>query len=158
MPNKPYQFPKFEPLDQSTVKIWCARTGSFLRSFEQDTGINDLVTNMEVLLDIFERIEKRRIYFHIFYDGCTLGELNEAALLCFWIVKLNPFSSRNIVSNLINAKIALHFLIHVLAYHAAKKGKKINYTDQIAIDLLYAFRYRDLSKEAIMALATGLIY
>ncbi|GHV76907.1 hypothetical protein AGMMS49942_17280 [Spirochaetia bacterium] len=129
-----------------------------MRSFEQDTGINDIVTNMEVLLDIFERIEKRRIYFHIFYDGCTLGELNEAALLCFWIVKLNPFSRQNGVANLINAKIALHFLVHVLAYHAAKKGKKINFTDQIADEFLYAFRYRDLSKEAIMALAASLIY
>jgi hypothetical protein len=112
---------------------------------------------MEVLLDIFERIEKRHIYFHIFYDGCTLGEINEAALMCFWIIKLNPFSSRTIVSNLLNAKIALHFLIHVLAYHAKKKGKGINCTDQIAADLLYALRYRDLSKEAIMALAESLV-
>jgi hypothetical protein len=37
-------------------------------------------------------------------------------------------------------------------------NKKVNSTKQVADDLFYAFCYRDLSKEAIMAIAESLIY
>jgi hypothetical protein len=62
------------------------------------------------MLEIIERVEKRRVYFHVFYDGCKMGELNEGALFCYWILKLQPFFYTGMDSNMLNAKISLCLL------------------------------------------------
>jgi len=41
---------------------------------------------------------------------------------------------------------------------AAKTEKKVNVTRDLLNNTIYAFRYRDLSKEAIMALGESLLY
>ena len=86
-----------------------------------------------------------------------MGELNEGALMCFWILKLMLFSHKSISSNELNAKIALYLLNNMLLYHAKKNGKKVNVSDSLSKDLYYSFRFRDISKEAIMLLAESMI-
>jgi hypothetical protein len=78
--------------------------------------------------------------------------------MCFWILKLTPFSSSKIEAGALNTRIALSIFFKTLFYVAEKKNKKVNSTKQITQDLFYAFRFRDLSKEAFMALAESLIY
>jgi hypothetical protein len=109
------------------------------------------------MYEIAERIEKRRVYFHVFYD-VDMGELNEASLLCFWILKLHPFFSESIQSDVLNAKIAIYLFFTAASYTATANKKHINTNDKLVENLYYAFRYRDLSKEAIMALAESMIY
>jgi hypothetical protein len=109
------------------------------------------------MYEIIERIEKRRIYFHIYYNGCKMGELNEGALMCFWIIKLTPFHFNGISNNILNAKIALCLFLNVLHYHTQKEKIKLNITEKMVNDIYYAFRFRDLSKEAITILAGSLI-
>jgi hypothetical protein len=87
-----------------------------------------------------------------------MGELNEGALMCFWILKLTPFTSPKISTSILNARIALSIFFKMLFYVAQTKNKKVNSTKQIIDDLFYAFCYRDLSKEAIMAIAESLVY
>jgi hypothetical protein len=157
MANKPREFPIFSPIGEETIQSLLSKLNFYLRGFVSKSGIADLETQDRVLYDIFERIEKRRIYFHIFYGGCQLGELNEGALMCFWILKLMPFTSSNLSTGSLNTRVALSIFFKVLFYIAQTRGKKVNSTKQIANDLFYAFRYRDLSKEAIMALAESLI-
>jgi hypothetical protein len=43
-------------------------------------------------------------------------------------------------------------------FFAVQNNKKANFTPSIIQDIYYAFIYRDLSKEAIMALAKGLVF
>jgi len=69
-----------------------------------------------------------------------------------------PFSHPDIPANELNAKIALHLFYSMLIYTARKNGKKVNFTDSLNSGLFYSFRFRDLSKEAIMALAESMIY
>jgi hypothetical protein len=158
MANKPHEFPMFSPLDKETIKSLLSKLNAYVSGFVSTSGISDLSVQDIILYDIFERIEKRRIYFYIFYNGCEMGELNEGALLCFWILKLMPFTSSKISTSALNARIALSIFFKMLFYVANTKNRKVNSTKQIMDDLFYAFCFRDLSKEAIMALAESLIY
>jgi hypothetical protein len=158
MANKPHEFPTFSHLDQETVKGLLSRLNFYMAGFVSKSGIADLETQDKILYDIFERIEKRRIYFHIFYNGCEMGELNEGALMCFWILKLAPFASSKVPASILNVRIALSIFFKMAFFVAQKKNKKVNSTKQIIDDLFYAFCYRDLSKEAIMAIAESIIH
>jgi len=46
----------------------------------------------------------------------------------------------------------------MLIYVAAKTNRKVNLNRELLKNTFYAFRYRDLSKEAIMALAESFLY
>jgi hypothetical protein len=158
MANKPREFPQFSPLDKETVEGLLAKLNFYLEGYVSKSGISDLEVQDKILYDIFERIEKRRIYFHIFYNGCRMGELNEGALMCFWILKRTPFTSLKIPTSILNARIAVSIFFKILFYVAKERNKNVNSTRQIMDDLFYAFCFRDLSKEAIMALAESMIY
>jgi hypothetical protein len=155
--NTPEEFPIFTKLDKRQVTLLSSKFKFYLTDFEETQGISNIVINPSVMIEICERIEKRRIYFHIFYN-CKMGELNEGSLMCFWILKLMPFSHETIPANELNAKIALYLFYNVLLYNMKKNGKKVNLNTSLPKDLYYAFRFRDLSKEAIMALAESMVH
>ena len=157
MANISEEFPVFTKLDKRQTTVLRSRFKVYLKDFEVNCGISNIDTSNPVMIEIYERIEKRRIYFHIFYNGCKMGELNEGSLMCFWILKLMPFSHQSIPSNELNAKIALYLLNNMLLYHAKKNKRKVNISDSLNKDLYYSFRFRDISKEAIMALAKSMI-
>jgi hypothetical protein len=156
MANTPEEFPTFTKLDKRQATLLCAKFTFYLKDFEINHGLAGIKLDSSVMMEVCERIEKRRIYFHIFY-GCKMGELNEGSLMCFWIIKLMPFSYKDMSANELNAKIALYLLNNMLLYHAKKTGKKVNISEAINRDLYYSFRFRDISKEAIMALAESMI-
>jgi len=157
MANIPEEFPVFSKLDKRQTTVLRSRFKVYLKDFEANCGISNIFTSNPAMIEIYERIEKRRIYFHIFYNGCKMGELNEGSLMCFWILKLMPFSHQSIPSNELNAKIALYLLNNMLLYYAKKNKRNVNISDSLNKDLYYSFRFRDISKEAIMALAKSMI-
>jgi hypothetical protein len=69
-----------------------------------------------------------------------------------------PFKHASIPNALLNTKIAFTFFINMLYYEAAKTKRKVNVKSDLLHNTLYAFQYRDLSKEAIMALAESHLY
>jgi len=156
MANTPEEFPVFTKLDERQIALLRSRFKAYLNDFELNCGIANTITSDSVMMEIYERIEKRRIYFHIFYN-CKMGELNEGALMCFWIIKLMPFSHQSVPANELNAKIALYLLINMLIFHSGKINKKVNISNSLNNDLYYSFRFRDISKEAIMVLARSMI-
>jgi len=81
MANKPEDFPIFTKLDNSKASELLVKLNLYLNNFTQSTGIANIIVHEDTLLEIFDRIEKRRVYFHIFYNGCKMGELNEGALI-----------------------------------------------------------------------------
>jgi len=157
MTNRPEEFPVFTKLDNNMARELLVKLNLYLYNFSQSTGIENIIVHEDTLLEIFDRIEKRRIYFHIFYNGCKMGELNEGALMCFWIVKLCPFTCIKIPPDILNAKIALFLFNRVLSLVAAKSHKKVCITEQTVKDLFYSFRFRDISKESLMLLAGSMI-
>jgi hypothetical protein len=159
MANKPEEFPVFTPLDKETIQNMLLKITNYLHNVSDIIQIDHrkIDTAMDIMYEIIERIEKRRVYFHIYYDGCKMGELNEGSLMCFWILKLSPFHYNGISNNILNAKIALCLFMNMLHYHTQKEKIKLNITETIVNDIYYGFRFRDLSKEAIMILAESLI-
>jgi len=155
--NIPEEFPVFTKLDKRQTALLRSRFKVYLKDFEVNCGITNIQTSNPVMLEIYERIEKRRVYFHIFYNGCKMGELNEGSLMSFWILKLMPFSHTDIPANELNAKIALYLLNNMLLYYAKKNKRRVNISNSLCKDLYYSFRFRDISKEAIMALAESMI-
>jgi len=157
MANEPKNFPSFTKLSLRQLTVLGAKFKFYLKDFEFNFGISNIYFDPSVLIEICDRIEKRRVYFHVFYNRCKMGELNEGSLMCFWIIKLMPFSHKNIPANEINAKIALYLLNNMLIYYAKKHKKKVNISQSLLEDIYYSFRFRDISKEAIMVLAKSMI-
>ena len=87
-----------------------------------------------------------------------MGELNECSLYCFWLLKLCPFYYEDAKNGEINQVLAFYIFISILNSIAQLRGKIFTLTKEKYSNLYYAFRYRDLSKEAIMALAESLVY
>ena len=160
MANKPHEFPRFTPLDSATIQGLMSKIPQYLHNIGaalRIDNLNDLLVDQEALYEIISRVEMRRVYFHI-YHPIEMGELNEGALICFWILKLMPFKHNTISTAVLNVKIAYLLFMNMLKYVAAKTEKKVNVTRDLLNNTIYAFRYRDLSKEAIMALAESLLY
>jgi len=159
MANKPKDFPIFSNLDKIAIDQMAAKIIKYLGNLSSFLGINtnEIIKHDDVLIEIIERVEKRRIYFHIFYNGCELGELNEGALLCFWIVKLHPFYHPNINSNILNTKIALCLYTNAIYYHSEKSKAEKRIPKHFIKDSYYSLLYRDISKESLMILAESFI-
>ena len=49
------------------------------------------------------------------------------------------------------------FIMNMIHYHTQKEKIKLKISENMVNDIYYAFRFRDLSKEAIMILAESLI-
>jgi hypothetical protein len=153
--SKPEDFPIFGSLGEEAVNhifnILQEHLGSLSKMLNIDTS--KIIISESAFYEAIERVEKRRVYFHVFYDGCKMGELNEAALLCYWILKLHPFSCPGLDSNVINAKIGLClFTSAIFGYQKKTYEKTASFSSQFLKDVYYSFRFRELSKEAIMLL------
>jgi hypothetical protein len=174
MANKPGEFPIFTPIDSSVIKEWMNKLKYYLHNVVASIigieKLSDIQFYRNAMYEIFNRIEKRRVYFHIYHKGMKMGEVHEGALLCFWILKLMPFHSKNISTSMLNTRIAFVIFMNMLYYVSSKENQKrekagqtrpktkVNIRDKQMNDIMYAFQYRDLSKEAIMALADSHLY
>ena len=155
MANKPKDFPVFTPVDKATAEQMALKMNTLLGNLSPVLGVAPTEINLSpsALLQVIERIEKRRVYFHVFHNGCEMGELNEGALFCFWIVKLHPFSHPKIDSNVLNAKIAICLFINAIYYYSDKLKIDRKTPKHFIEDLYYSLVYRDITKEALMILA-----
>jgi hypothetical protein len=175
MANNPNEFEIFTPIDSKVIEQWMGKMKHYMYNVVASViGIekpSDVLFSRKTFYEIFNRIEKRRVYFHIYHKGMKMGEVYEGALLCFWILKLMPFrTTKDIPNSLFNTRIAFIVFMNMLYYVSNKKNQKIekegktrprtrvNIRNKQMDDILYAFQYRDLSKEAIMAMADSHLY
>jgi F0F1-type ATP synthase membrane subunit a len=101
-------------------------------------------------------VQRREVYFHVFHD-IEMGELNEACLNCFWIMKFCPFHYVREPNHNINITFALALFTRAITYVTKKENNRPpNYTESAIKHLVHAFAYRDLSKEALMAIGKSL--
>jgi len=163
----PSDFPPFGELGEST---YAEKEGELLGLLQRCctvVGLNfgNVRWSKTRLREIINMVERRRVYFHVFHRGegngpMEMGELNEACLQCFWILKLYPFFDVEDPDVNVNLVFALKLFIDTVWYAAYKRvpSQKANcHSDEVLHHLLHAFRVRDLSKEAMMALAASMI-
>jgi hypothetical protein len=158
MANRPEEFPVFTPLGEAAINLMSRKIENYLGNVGRILRIHqsEILVAKDILAEIITRVEKRRVYFHIFYD-CEMGELNEGALLAFWILKLCPFFHPKIPSRKLNVQIAITLFVTSVVYYAQQCGKRANITSQFVDKLGYSLTYRDISKESLMILAESLI-
>lgn len=116
---------------------------------------------------ILQRVEKRRQYFQYFHNGMEINEVKQAALVAYWILKFRPFSYRSDKQNdfmqelelteqykALNERFAFFYILS-----ACRKGADIldfqcqSPSNALVSEVIYAFKYWDLSKEAVILIA-----
>ena len=162
--NKLYQelSPEENTLQRDLIKnSW----HHFLQLNDPTIDDNEIFINEYNLMEVVERVSKRKYYYKVFHGIEHLSEFKEIALICFWICKLKPFVVLNPTSSLCasaNELFAVHLIISLLE---ASKGQAENfhYPDEITLkNIVYGLKYQDLTKEALihymecLALACGI--
>jgi len=157
----PSEYPQFGTLSDQKLKEKAAQLFGWIWENETDIPRDRLFMSSDCMTNIIDLVERRRVYFHVFH-GLEMSEWNEAALYCFWIAKLQPFAdvpapnSKARQSNDVNASIAVRLLCRVANKLRSKKGKARIENLNIS-NLIHSFRFRDISKESVMALLEVLI-
>ncbi len=120
----------------------------------QAGNCKDIDINLRNLSEVVSRTYKRREYYRYFHNITKVSELKHTALTCFWLIKLKPFTVLNNNSPLrlsVNEKFSLNLILSQISYFLTSKGKEFKMPDKCFIqDTLYSFKYRDLSKEAMI--------
>lgn len=134
-----------------------------LRDFCEGSGIysyESVVTNMKCLRDIIVRVHKRKHYFKIFHNEMVTSEYKDTALYCYWILKLRPLwvDPDNEKSERINEKFALHLYISLLKKYNEDFSEKDGINKKHIRELLYSFRFRDITKESMILMLEPYYY
>jgi hypothetical protein len=150
-------YPKYVPLTYTEKYERVEGLIRILDDYTQKNGLDshNIKWNKDSLFEIVDRVDKRKAYFRVFYEKVKEGmsERNEAALYCFWILKFSPFFDVTNPNILINVDFAAYFLLKSIQYDSIKRGVRLTLPNDYIDDLKYAFRFRDISKESIMAIA-----
>lgn len=114
----------------------------------------DVDVNTRNLAELVSRVYKRMEYYRYFHNITEVSELKRTALIAFWLIKLKPFTvlcNDSPIRISPNEKFALNLILAEIQYLLEEKGKKFDFPEQCFIqDTLYAFKYRDLTKEALI--------
>lgn len=117
--------------------------------------------NLSAIRDIIIRVHKRRHYFKVFHNDMNTSEYKETALYCYWILKLRPLwidPKEYKSSERINEKFALHMYITLLKKYNGDFSEKDGINIRHIKELLYSFRFRDLTKEAMILMLEPYYY
>lgn len=125
-----------------------------------DLNLTDISCNFPSLFEIIIRIDKRKDYFDIFHEHTEMNEAKEAALLAYWILKFRPFSKSEKLAKKydnINEIFAVFILFCAIKEETKRSdGKHFSMSKEYIRKLSYAFRYWDISKEAMMLVSESL--
>ena len=120
-----------------------------------------LMVNPEIVRDIVIRIDKRQLYFYIFHNRMQPNEYKELSLMIFWVLKLRPlwiiaddgFSKQQFqYSANVNEAFCVFLLQSILLGISSEKHISADLPDEYLKELMYSFRFRDLSKESLYLL------
>lgn len=107
------------------------------------------------------RVDKREGYFVVFHKGTQINEIKQAALVSYWIIKFKPFMIDSDEPNRmhrysrINEGFAFFYILSACKQYAQKKGYSSmrDVSSRLKDEIMYAFTYWDLSKEAVILMA-----
>lgn len=109
------------------------------------------------LFETVRRIDKRRVYYKVFHDLGAINELKYVALLCYWINTLKPFmvvKSDSPIYNAPNEMFSMFLIISTIReiFERIYPDREFEYpSDRRITDIVYNFKYCDLSREATIA-------
>ena len=162
--NNCVSLPKYKDLSieetnkqvQRIINLWNA----FVNSNDNNLDANDVDINKRNLVEIVERVNKRKYHYDIYHNMNELSETREVALLCYWIVKLKPFTvldENSSLRNSANEYFSVYLIMSILEYLTNKANNSFEMpTDSLIKDTVYILKYRDLSKEAMILFVSSI--
>lgn len=127
---------------------------------EQDFSIDEICIQRSLIPRIILRVDKREGYFMIFHEQTRINEIKQAALMAYWILKFKPFMinttdpDKSHKYRRINEGFAAFYLLSAFKQYAKKQGFSVTeMSDRLINELMYAFTYWDISKEASILIA-----
>lgn len=118
---------------------------------------DDYYIHVKNLEEVVRRVDKRKVYYKVFHNLDKINELKQVALQCYWINTLKPFMVVNPKAPIYNSPNEL-FSIYLIMSIVRKLHrdihplKKFHYPSPKRIaDMVYNFKYCDLSREATIA-------
>jgi hypothetical protein len=123
----------------------------------------DIAFHMSVLdiIDIINRVDKRRAYYFCFHEEMKIDECKVAALYAYWILKFKPFTITdkryiyNPNSSNINEAFAIFFIYASLVL-MKRIIKEPNMKPSYYNFLEYSFRYRHFSIDSFIVLVESI--
>lgn len=109
------------------------------------------------MFEVITRMDKRRVYYKVFHNLVEINEFKYVALQCYWINTLKPFmvtKENSSIYNSPNEMFSVYLIISVVRSLFEKKfpDQKFEYPSSKRItDMVYNFKYCDLSREATIA-------
>ena len=144
----------------SEANILNGHFNNFLFANDYGSDLTFSVNNTDLSL-IIRKVDQRKHYFREFH-AIEMSELKEISLYCFWVIKFRPYHINNCdesVNDSINEKFCAWFIIHTIRtlIQSDKSGSSsesaLDYiSDEYIYQLVYSFRLRDISKEALILL------
>jgi hypothetical protein len=154
----PNDFPVFGKMNKAAYVIRVRNLLAPIYKFAKEMSFDwkNIVIDQGCISKIADMVQRRAVYLHIYHD-IEMGELTEACLNCFWIIKFHPFRDRQVPNQDLSIIFALALFTRAISYEFEKQGgRKPNFTAKTIENLKHAFTYRDISKEALMAIASCL--
>ena len=140
-----------EKLD-SLLQDFCKASGGY--------AYKAVSVNKSTIRDIIVRVHKRKHYFKVFHNDMVTSEYKETALYCYWILKLRPLWIEPSVKRAerINEKYALHLYVSLLKKYNETFSEKDGINKKHIKELLYSFRFRDMTKESMILMLEPYYY
>jgi hypothetical protein len=147
-PEYCYPSPKFVYSEQrkiiELVKAVCLRL---------KWDFNDVHINKK-LYEAIHRVDQSKLHYKIYRKGMVIGELKEAALLCYWIIRYRPIRFKTEGRDEINEVIAFYILKEAANKSYKDKFKKGDKDFSFIIeDVLYNFMHRSVTYDSMILLA-----
>ncbi len=159
-PNKEYYIQELEKINAS-LEDFCAIS-------RIDKKI--VKVNIKTIREVVKRVDMRQLYFQVFHKGMEINEYKLiVGLTVFWIIKLKPFwldidndTTDDAMLELaaeFNERFALHMVSMLLnEYNPSFVEKGEDLFQAYCDELIYSFRYRDLSKESLFLMFDPFYY
>lgn len=158
-----------KPLSETTLREQTNNLISEFNKFAKHANLDSRKINIErpYLPLILQRVEKRRQYFRYFHDNMEINEVKQAALVAYWVLKFRPFSycsdgqgDLRTESELaekykaLNERFAFFYILSACRKGADVLGFQYQMPSYgLVNEVIYAFKYWDLSKEAVILIA-----
>lgn len=148
----------YEPLSEPKLKDKTNGLVSQFIKYAYHLGLapQDISIKRSYLPLILQRVHKRKKYFHYFHAGMKMNEVKRAALVAYWVLKFRPFSYCGDAQNEfpLNEGFAFFYILSVCQKCADIHGVDSRRpSDELVYEMMYAFKYWDLNKEAIILMA-----
>ena len=150
----------YAKLTDSKANIEINRLNKLFSRFLRSNGYSELTfgfSNTD-LLSIINKVSQRKHYFKEFHN-IDMSDLKEVSLYCFWLVKFRPYyiNQEDIsINDSINEKFCVYLIIHtiraIMQSHKLDESPIEYISKEYIYELTYSFKFRDISKEALILL------